>query len=245
MKRIYIARCVLWSVSRQSVTIAGVLSKRLNGSSWFSACENLYFSLVLSYFAALYWNSCITVIPSRTLSQTLNLAVFCFFSRRHATVESVANDRRQFITLSVHRCLQRVGHEQSVARFDCNSRDLLLAAFPKYNLRGLMAQVFWATVTSNGSPYAMGPLSVLSVCNVGVLNIAKRLHGSGCHLVQTTAVGLGPGHIALDETQLPLHRKGYSSPSNFRPTLLWHGPQSQQLLSSCLQVGCQTTASKH
>jgi len=28
---------------------------------------------------------------------------------------------------------------------------------------------FWATVTSNGSPCAMGPLSVLSVCNVGVL----------------------------------------------------------------------------
>jgi len=27
----------------------------------------------------------------------------------------------------------------------------------------------WATVRSNGSPYIMGPLSVLSVCNVRVL----------------------------------------------------------------------------
>ena len=33
---------------------------------------------------------------------------------------------------------------------------------------------FWATVTNNGSPYATGPLSylsVLSVCNVGVLRL--------------------------------------------------------------------------
>jgi len=28
---------------------------------------------------------------------------------------------------------------------------------------------FWAIVTSNGSPYATGPLSCLSVCNVGAL----------------------------------------------------------------------------
>ena len=91
MQRIYIARCMLYGQCPVSLSQAGVLSKWLNGSSWFSACENLYFSLVLSYFAALYWNSCITVIPSRTLSQTLNLAISCFFSRRHATVESVAS----------------------------------------------------------------------------------------------------------------------------------------------------------
>jgi len=46
---------------------------------------------------------------------------------------------------------------------------------------------FWATVTSNGSTYAMGPLSCLSclsVCNVDVGPIvAKRLDGSRRHLV--------------------------------------------------------------
>jgi len=28
---------------------------------------------------------------------------------------------------------------------------------------------FWVTITSNNPPYATGPLSVLSVCNIGVL----------------------------------------------------------------------------
>ena len=93
MQRIYIARCMLYGQCPVSLSQAGVLSKWLNGSSWFSACENLYFSLVLSYFAALYWNSCITVIPSRTLSQTLNLAISCFFF-------ATACDRRKCCQLS-------------------------------------------------------------------------------------------------------------------------------------------------
>jgi len=40
-------------------------------------------------------------------------------------------------------------------------------------------------------------------------------------------VGLGPGGIVLDGDPS-------SPPHTFRPTLLWHGRQSQQLLSSCL-----------
>ena len=46
---------------------------------------------------------------------------------------------------------------------------------------------FWATVTSNGSPYATGPLSWLSVCPVCLWRwciVAKRLDGSRCHLVR-------------------------------------------------------------
>ena len=43
-------------------------------------------------------------------------------------------------------------------------------------------------------------------------NMAKRLDGSGYHLVRTTEVGLGPGDTVLDGDQLPLHAKGDSSP---------------------------------
>jgi len=43
-------------------------------------------------------------------------------------------------------------------------------------------------------------------------------------------VGLGPGHIDLDGDQTP-HGKENSNPPTFRPTLLWHGHPSQQLLS--------------
>ena len=50
-----------------------------------------------------------------------------------------------------------------------------------------------------------------------------------------TEVGLGPGGIVLDGDPAP-HGEGHSSPSpTFRPTLLWHGRPSQQLLSSCLK----------
>jgi len=48
----------------------------------------------------------------------------------------------------------------------------------------------------NGSPYAIRPLSVLSVCNV------KRIK-----MPLGTEVGLGPGHIVLDGDRV-LPRKG-------------------------------------
>jgi len=44
-----------------------------------------------------------------------------------------------------------------------------------------------------------------------------------------TEVGLGLGDIVLDGT----HGKGHNNPApTFRPTLLWHGRLSQQLLTS-------------
>jgi len=48
----------------------------------------------------------------------------------------------------------------------------------------------------------------------------------------STEVGLGSGDIVLDGNPAP-HGKEHSSPSTFRPTLLWRGRPSQQLLSSC------------
>jgi len=48
-----------------------------------------------------------------------------------------------------------------------------------------------------------------------------------------TEVGLGPGDIVLHGDPAPSPRKGAHQPPTFRPTLLWHGRPSQQLLSSC------------
>ena len=62
---------------------------------------------------------------------------------------------------------------------------------------------FGATVTSNGSLYAMGPLSYLSVtlvyCGQTVGWIKMPLG---------TVVGLGPGHSVLDVAQLPPTERG-------------------------------------
>jgi len=101
---------------------------------------------------------------------------------------------------------------------------------------------FWATVTRNGSPYAVWPLSV---CNVGVLwpngwmdqdstwprrycvrwgpaaplygtcLVAKWLDGSRYHLVVGTEVSLSSGDIVLDGDLAPPHGKGHSSPPTF------------------------------
>jgi len=93
---------------------------------------------------------------------------------------------------------------------------------------------FWATVTSNGpSCYGTIVLSVglLSVCKVGV----SRQTVGWIKMSLGMEVGLGPGDIVVDLENLQLpHGKGHNSPlPNFRPTLLWNGRPSQQLLSSC------------
>jgi len=51
--------------------------------------------------------------------------------------------------------------------------DVSAIVWPLKTISGLVD--FWATVCET-SPYAIGPLSVLSVCNVGI--VAKRLDGS-------------------------------------------------------------------
>jgi len=52
-------------------------------------------------------------------------------------------------------------------------------------------------------------------------------------MVLGTEEGLGPGDVVLNGDPAPRHEKGHTSPPSFRPTLLWHGRSSQQLLSSC------------
>ena len=90
---------------------------------------------------------------------------------------------------------------------------------------------FRSTVTSNGSPYAIGPLSVLSVCNVGVLWPNGWMDQDvtwyrGRPRPRPQCVRWGPSSP---------HEKGHSSPppDTFRPSVLRHGRPSQQLLSSC------------
>jgi len=77
-------------------------------------------------------------------------------------------------------------------------------------------------VCKNRSPYAIGPLSVLSVC-LSVLSVTL------VHCGQTVAcikmklgvqVSLGPGHIVLDGDAAPPPPKGHSPPI-FGPYLLW------------------------
>ena len=60
----------------------------------------------------------------------------------------------------------------------------------------------------------------------------------------STEVGLSPGHIVLDGNPAPPAMQGGTSPPppTFRPTLLWHGRPSQQLLSSCLLFYCSDGA---
>jgi len=48
-----------------------------------------------------------------------------------------------------------------------------------------------------------------------------------------TEVGLGRGDIVLDGDLAPPQKGTQQPPPAFRPTLLWHGRPSQQLLSSC------------
>jgi len=47
-----------------------------------------------------------------------------------------------------------------------------------------------------------------------------------------TVIGLCPCDIVLDGDTAPSKERGTAAPT-FRPTLLWHGRPSQQLLSSC------------
>jgi len=74
---------------------------------------------------------------------------------------------------------------------------------------------FWATICKTVSLYAIRPLSVCSVCLV--LSVTLVYCGKTVGWIKMplgTEVGLVPGHIVLDGTQLP-HKKGHSSPRQF------------------------------
>jgi len=54
--------------------------------------------------------------------------------------------------------------------------------------------------------------------NFGACLVAKRLHGSRCHLVR--GLSLGPGHIVLHGDTAP-PKNGHSSPPHFPVHVLW------------------------
>ena len=92
---------------------------------------------------------------------------------------------------------------------------------------------FWAIVTSNSSPYAMGPLSCLSDCLScqSVMLVYCGQMAGWIKMPLSTEVCLGPGHTV---SSCPPHGKWHSSLPLFAPCLLWpNGRPSQQLLSSC------------
>jgi len=72
---------------------------------------------------------------------------------------------------------------------------------------------FWATVTSNGSPYAIRPLSCqYPVCNIDVL----WPYGGWIKMPFGTEIGLGPGNIVLDgDPAPPPPQKGAQQPAIF------------------------------
>ena len=77
---------------------------------------------------------------------------------------------------------------------------------------------FWATVSKNGSPFAMVPLymqSCLSGCDVAVL----WLNGPWIKMPLGKEVCLSPGRIVLDGDQLPLQKWGKAAPP---PQLSFH-----------------------
>jgi len=75
---------------------------------------------------------------------------------------------------------------------------------------------FWATVCKNGSPYAIRPLSVLSVCDVGVLWPNGWMDQDETWHARRPR----PGHIVSDWDPAPLPQKG-AEPPIFGPYLLW------------------------
>jgi len=75
---------------------------------------------------------------------------------------------------------------------------LCTVTYCHFTVSNFMSHVSWATVASNSSPYATGPLSCLSetlVCYGQMVGWIKMPLG--------TEVGLGPGHVVLDGNAAP------------------------------------------
>ena len=71
--------------------------------------------------------------------------------------------------------------------------------------------LFWATITSNGSPYAVGSLFCLSVTLVNLVCCGQTV--GWIKMPLGMEVGLGPGDIVLEgDPALPSHGKGTAAP---------------------------------
>jgi len=73
---------------------------------------------------------------------------------------------------------------------------------------------FWATVTSNGSPYATGPLFYLSCLCVKLVYCGQTVGWIKVPLGME--VGLDPGYTMLDGAPAPPTERGTGAPT-FRP----------------------------
>jgi len=94
---------------------------------------------------------------------------------------------------------------------------------------------FWAIVTNNGSPYAMGPLSVLSVCNIGVLWPSSPWKGAQQPPTHFSA------HVCCGQTAWWITTTwcgGWRRPRRccvrWGPSLPWTGAQQPPLFGQCL-----------
>jgi len=108
---------LVWYMLRPSVCLsfypsqAGVLWKRLNGSSWFYA-HSLSSAYATLCFMGIHVSSKISVLSSGTLSNTLNLADFPAWhvDHRKCWQLSSTDDHQQFITLIIHLRAQHDEH---------------------------------------------------------------------------------------------------------------------------------------
>jgi len=90
---------------------------------------------------------------------------------------------------------------------------------------------FGATVTSNGSPYATGPLSCPSCLSATLVHYGQTV--GWIKMPLATEVGLGPGDIVLDgNPAASLHIKGHSSP----PHVLVHFALARSPISATAEL---------
>ena len=70
--------------------------------------------------------------------------------------------------------------------------------------------IYWATVRSNGSSYATGPMSCLSYLSITLMDCDQT--AGSIKMPLSTEVGLGPDHIVLDGDPAPPPERGTGVP---------------------------------
>jgi len=127
---------------------------------------------------------------------------------------------------------------QLAFRTACHLMSLLLLhhLIPMSYLLPAWHSHFWATVTSNSSPYAAEWCHVYPVC-LSCVSVTLVYCGQTIGWIKMPLgmeVGLGSGDIVLDGPSSPMERGTAAPPPLLGPCLLWpNGRLSHQLLSSC------------
>jgi len=118
---------VLWP-DVLSVIWCGIVSKRLNGASWFRA-QGLPSANPVLHHKAVRVSAEIMVLPSATLFPNSELRWFCRFSAfvTQCTVLSTKFQRRKFMTLNARLGLQHVGRDTK--RYAVHLRQLSLLSY--------------------------------------------------------------------------------------------------------------------